>query len=157
MACIFQKYGTEVEIVLRSEESFLRGFDEGSRKFLREELEKSGLRFHVGANITSVEKRAEGLLVSIRQSTGETTESMCDQVIAATGRKAKTEGLIDLGQAYLDTMSAAVPLGCIGEVEDIGNACLYFASAAANYVTGQTIVVDGGQVLPEAADFKNEW
>ena len=69
----------------------------------------------------------------------------------------KTEGLVDLGQAYLDTMAAAVPLGTIGEVEDIGNACLFFASAAASYVTGQTIVVDGGQVLPEASDFKNEW
>ena len=31
-------------------------------------------------------------------------------------------------------------------MEDIGHACLYFASAAAAYVTGQTIVVDGGQV-----------
>jgi len=35
-------------------------------------------------------------------------------------------------------------------VEDIGHACLYFASAAAAYVTGQTIVVDGGQVHARA-------
>mmetsp|Transcript_21850 Transcript_21850/g.69759 ORF Transcript_21850/g.69759 Transcript_21850/m.69759 type:complete len:261 (-) Transcript_21850:65-847(-) len=69
----------------------------------------------------------------------------------------KTEGLVALGQEYLDGMAAAVPLGSIGEVEDIGHACLYFASAAAAYVTGQTIVVDGGQVLPESAEFKSEW
>jgi 3-oxoacyl-[acyl-carrier protein] reductase len=39
----------------------------------------------------------------------------------------------------------------LGVVADIAGAALYFASDAANYVTGQTIVVDGGQVLPEGA------
>jgi len=38
----------------------------------------------------------------------------------------------------------------LGSVDDIANAALYFASEEAGYVTGQTIVVDGGQVLPES-------
>ena len=62
----------------------------------------------------------------------------------------KTEGLDDLGQDYLDAMTASVPLRRLGSVEDIGNAALFFASDEAAYITGQTLVVDGGQVLPES-------
>jgi 3-oxoacyl-[acyl-carrier protein] reductase len=63
-----------------------------------------------------------------------------------------TEGLADLGEDYLRTMAASIPLGRLGEVEEIGNACLFLATDEAAYITGQTLVVDGGQVLPEAFD-----
>lgn len=63
-----------------------------------------------------------------------------------------TEGLQDLGQEYLDTMAASIPLKRLGQVEDIGNAVLFFASVEAAYITGQTIVVDGGQILPESLE-----
>lgn len=42
-----------------------------------------------------------------------------------------------------------VPLGRMGEADDIAFAMLYLASREAKYVTGQTIVVDGGALLPE--------
>jgi 3-oxoacyl-[acyl-carrier protein] reductase len=61
-----------------------------------------------------------------------------------------TEGLEGLGQDYLASMAACIPMKRLGSVEDIANAALYFASEEAGYVTGQTIVVDGGQVLPES-------
>jgi 3-oxoacyl-[acyl-carrier protein] reductase len=35
-------------------------------------------------------------------------------------------------------------------VQDIGNAALFFASDEAAYITGQALVVDGGQILPES-------
>jgi 3-oxoacyl-[acyl-carrier protein] reductase len=38
----------------------------------------------------------------------------------------------------------------LGTVEDIANAALYFASDEAAYVTGQSLVIDGGQILPES-------
>ncbi|WP_026379786.1 3-oxoacyl-ACP reductase FabG [Afifella pfennigii] len=63
-----------------------------------------------------------------------------------------TEGLQDLGQEYLDTMAASIPLKRLGEVEDIGHAALFFASDEAAYITGQQIVVDGGQILPESLE-----
>ena len=63
-----------------------------------------------------------------------------------------TEGLADLGQGWLDGMAAAVPLKRLGAVADIGNAALFFASDEAGYITGQQIVVDGGQILPESID-----
>lgn len=61
-----------------------------------------------------------------------------------------TEGLNDLGQDYLDRMAAAVPARRLGTVADIGNAALFFASDEAAYITGQSLVIDGGQVLPES-------
>ena len=63
-----------------------------------------------------------------------------------------TEGLLELGDAYMATMAAAVPVGRLGKVEDIGNAALFLASDEAAYITGQTIIVDGGQTLPESLE-----
>ena len=67
-----------------------------------------------------------------------------------------TEGLEDLGQDYLDAMASSIPLGRLGSTEDIGNAALFLASAEAGYITGQTLVVDGGQVLPESPEALQE-
>lgn len=67
-----------------------------------------------------------------------------------------TEGLQDLGQDYLDTMAASIPLKRLGDVEDIGNAALFFASDEAGYITGQQIVIDGGQILPESLEAMEE-
>ena len=51
----------------------------------------------------------------------------------------------------LDTkMQASIPMGRLGTVGDIANAVLFFASDEAAYITGQTLVIDGGQVLPES-------
>ncbi|TIW06025.1 MAG: SDR family oxidoreductase, partial [Mesorhizobium sp.] len=63
-----------------------------------------------------------------------------------------TEGLVGLGEDYQKTMAASIPLKRLGTVEDIGHAALYFASKEAGYVTGQTIIVDGGQILPESLE-----
>jgi 3-oxoacyl-[acyl-carrier protein] reductase len=61
-----------------------------------------------------------------------------------------TEGLADLGEEYIRGMEAAIPQHRLGSVDDIGNAALFFASDEAGYITGQTLVVGGGQVLPES-------
>lgn len=66
-----------------------------------------------------------------------------------------TEGLAGMGEEYQRSMAASVPLKRLGVVEDIGYAALYFASKEANYVTGQTIIVDGGQILPESLEALN--
>ena len=63
-----------------------------------------------------------------------------------------TEGLEGLGEDYLTTMAASIPLKRLGKVEDIANAALFFASQEAAYITGQTLIVDGGQILPESLE-----
>ncbi len=62
----------------------------------------------------------------------------------------ETEGLAELGPEYRQQMEASIPQGKLGKVEDIGNAALFLATDEASYITGQTIVVDGGQVLSES-------
>ena len=64
----------------------------------------------------------------------------------------KTEGLSGLGPDYEASMAASIPLKRLGTVEDIGNAALFLATREAGYITGQTIVVDGGQIVPESMD-----
>ncbi|WP_420343735.1 3-oxoacyl-ACP reductase FabG [Paenirhodobacter sp.] len=61
-----------------------------------------------------------------------------------------TEGLDGMGADYIAGMEAAIPQKRLGSVADIANAALFLASNEAAYITGQTIVVDGGQVLPES-------
>ncbi len=63
-----------------------------------------------------------------------------------------TEGLASLGQEYEAGMTAAIPMRRLGTVDEIGYAALFLATDEAAYITGQTIVVDGGQVLPESPD-----
>jgi 3-oxoacyl-[acyl-carrier protein] reductase len=67
-----------------------------------------------------------------------------------------TEGLIALGEDYLTTMAASVPLNKLGTVEDIGYAALFLASKEAGYITGHTLVVDGGQIIPESVEALQE-
>jgi 3-oxoacyl-[acyl-carrier protein] reductase len=61
-----------------------------------------------------------------------------------------TEGLAALGSDYVRKMEASVPMGRLGSVADVAHAALFFASDEAAYVTGQSLVVDGGQILPES-------
>ena len=46
--------------------------------------------------------------------------------------------------AAVESVSASIPLQRIGEPEDIGGAVVFLVSAAGSYVTGQTLLVDGG-------------
>jgi dehydrogenase/reductase SDR family member 4 len=50
-------------------------------------------------------------------------------------------------QAALDAAIAQTALHRLGEAEDIAAAILFLASAAARHITGQVLVVDGGQTL----------
>lgn len=55
----------------------------------------------------------------------------------------KTDMMSALPQELVDKISAGIPLGRVGEPEDIANAYLYLASDLASYVTGVVLHVDG--------------
>jgi len=64
----------------------------------------------------------------------------------------RTEGFATIGPDHQDRMLSAIPMNRLAEPDEIGWAVRFFASAEAAYITGQTLVVDGGQVLPEGND-----
>lgn len=67
-----------------------------------------------------------------------------------------TEGMEDvLGEDYIKAQEATIPVGKLGEPEDIAYATLFLASDEAKYITGQGITVDGGQTLPESLETVN--
>lgn len=63
----------------------------------------------------------------------------------APGPIGDTEGMKRLapGEAG-EKLKKQIPLGRFGSVEDIGLAAVFLTSSAANYITGETLVVDGG-------------
>lgn len=52
-----------------------------------------------------------------------------------------------LWKEHEDQVAAGTPLGRIGEPEDVGSAVAFLASDAASWITGETLVMDGGQLL----------
>ena len=60
----------------------------------------------------------------------------------------RTPGIEAFGQAFIDEMIESIPMKRLAEPHDVGWAVRFFGSEEASYITGQTIVIDGGQVLP---------
>jgi 3-oxoacyl-[acyl-carrier protein] reductase len=62
-----------------------------------------------------------------------------------------THAMSALGdEEELKAMADCIPQGHLGTPQDIANTMLFLASDEAAYITGQTIVVDGGSTLPES-------
>ena len=59
----------------------------------------------------------------------------------------RTDMTAQLPQAVQDEVLKGIPLQRFGEPADVAGVCMFLASPAADYITGQTIVVDGGMVI----------
>ena len=81
------------------------------------------------------------------------TRLLANELAPTTRVNAIAPGLIktDMARALWEpneaTLGSRTPLGRIGEPQDIANAAIFLASDLANWITGQTIVVDGGSQL----------
>jgi 3-oxoacyl-[acyl-carrier protein] reductase len=53
----------------------------------------------------------------------------------------------DLGSDILNTALGHIPLGRLGQPDDIAGIATFLASDAASYITGQTFAVDGGMTM----------
>lgn len=59
-------------------------------------------------------------------------------------------------ESGIKEMESIIPAGHLGDPSDIANAMLFLATEEARYITGQTIIVDGGSTLPESPSFLDE-
>jgi 3-oxoacyl-[acyl-carrier protein] reductase len=59
----------------------------------------------------------------------------------------QTEMTARLKEEFKEQMRAAIPLGKFGVPQDVANACVFLAGQDSDYITGQTIVIDGGMVM----------
>ena len=61
----------------------------------------------------------------------------------------RTPGFEKLTEEWKQELLGVIPMHRLAEPEDCGWAVRFLASEEAGYITGQTVVIDGGQVLPE--------
>ncbi|MEU4418704.1 SDR family oxidoreductase [Nocardia salmonicida] len=61
-----------------------------------------------------------------------------------------------LWREHEDPVSTSIALGRIGEPVDVAEAVAFLVSDAASWMTGETMVVDGGQTLGHAPDFRED-
>ena len=59
----------------------------------------------------------------------------------------QTDMTEQLKEEARSALLAKIPLGRFGEADDVADVCLFLASEAADYITGQTIIVDGGMAV----------
>ncbi|BBZ23541.1 SDR family oxidoreductase [Mycolicibacter hiberniae] len=59
-----------------------------------------------------------------------------------------------LWKEHEQDLAATMPLGRIGEPVDVADAVMFLVSDAASWITGQTLVIDGGQILGDATGFR---
>ena len=59
----------------------------------------------------------------------------------------ETDMLNELKPEYREAIIKKVPLGRMGKAEEVAKAVKFLVSDAANYITGQTIIIDGGMSL----------
>ncbi len=59
----------------------------------------------------------------------------------------KTPGTGEMDESNMKAFEAMIPMGRMGEPDDIGRAALFLASELSCYMTGSQIVVDGGRLL----------
>ncbi len=59
----------------------------------------------------------------------------------------QTEMTEKLSEKAREAIHKQIPLGKLGTPHDVAQVCLFLASSDADYITGQTIVVDGGMAI----------
>jgi 3-oxoacyl-[acyl-carrier protein] reductase len=86
-------------------------------------------------------------LIGFTQSAAKELASRGITVNAIAPGFIQTDMTAELKEDMKAALLKQIPLGCLGETDDIAGAALYLASPAARYVTGQVLTVDGGMVM----------
>jgi len=97
------------------------------------------------AHVSAAKAGVDALTVNLATEWGPEGIRVCG---IAPGPIGDTEGMKRLAPGDTgEKMKKDIPLRRFGETSEIGMAAVFLASSAANYITGHTLVVDGGQWL----------
>ncbi len=92
---------------------------------------------------------AKAGLISLTQSLGvEWAPKVRVNTIAAGMIRTEQAHLHYGDEAGIAAVAATVPMGRLGEPEDVGDACLFLASPLSRYVSGATLLLHGGGEKP---------
>jgi len=86
-------------------------------------------------------------LIGFTQSVARELASRGITVNAIAPGFIETDMTAELNEAMRTELLKRIPLGVLGQADDIAAAALYLASPSARYVTGQVLTVDGGMVM----------
>jgi 3-oxoacyl-[acyl-carrier protein] reductase len=87
---------------------------------------------------------AKGALLSMTRSLARELGGKGIRVNAICPGPTNTELLSALGEQQIQALARRIPLKRIGEPQDIAGAALFLASDEATFITGQTLMVNGG-------------
>ncbi|MFH1691486.1 MAG: 3-oxoacyl-[acyl-carrier-protein] reductase [Candidatus Omnitrophota bacterium] len=90
---------------------------------------------------------SKGGIISFTKSIAKELASRNINVNAVAPGFIQTAMTDKLTEEQRTRMLANIPLNRLGVAQDVAQACLFLASAQAGYITGQTIVVDGGMCM----------
>jgi len=86
-------------------------------------------------------------IIALTKTTAKEFASRNININAVAPGFIQTEMTAKLPEEVKQKMQAMIPLGKLGNPQDVANACMFLASDEASYITGQTVVVDGGMVM----------
>ncbi len=86
-------------------------------------------------------------IIALTKTTAKEFASRNININAVAPGFIQTEMTAKLPQEVKEKMLSLIPMNRLGLPLDVANACLFLASEEASYITGQTIVVDGGMVM----------
>lgn len=90
---------------------------------------------------------SKGGIISFTKSVAKELASRNINVNAIAPGFIKTDMTAKLSQELQDAMLKLIPLARLGEPSDVAKLALFLASDNSNYITGQTIKIDGGMVM----------
>jgi 3-oxoacyl-[acyl-carrier protein] reductase len=104
---------------------------------------------HVGAQGFATYGASKAAMVGLMRGAALEVVSSGITMNAILPGNVRGPGFDALSDSYKDEILRAIPMGRLAEPQDLGWAVRFLASEEAGYITGQTLVLDGGQVLPE--------
>ena len=97
-----------------------------------------------GASCEAVYSSTKGAIISFTKALAKEMGSSNIRINAIAPGVIRTEMNQWLTNEEQEELVTNIPLGCFGEAADIGNITAFLCSEESKYITGQTIVVDGG-------------